>query len=271
MTLLIVIQALLLQVAAPSPSAVCGLPLTGREAEDFLRSARVVAIEDFKTVAVTRPQKVELTDGHRTCYAVFKTIDEREPRRYFSDGTSELRFSDRYQYEIAAYELNKLLGLAIVPPTVERRIDRETGSLSLRVEESITEWERLMVRDIHPPDVAKWNNQMYTILLFQQLIYDTDYQNINNLLVTPNWKIYKIDSSRAFRCHKKLSREESLERFSRHVLDSLRELSKAQLEKHLLRCLSKKQISALWVRRGLILDLADRRIAERGEKEVLFD
>jgi hypothetical protein len=68
-----------------------------------------------------------------------------------------------------------------------------------------------------------------------------------------------------------LSREESLERFSRHVLDSLRELSEGQLEDHLRRWLSKKQISALWVRRGLILDLADRRIADCGEKAVLFD
>ena len=35
--------------------------------------------------------------------------------------------------------------------------------------------------------------------------------------------------------------------------------------------LSKIQIKSLWVRRGLILDLADHRIAELGEDEVLFD
>jgi hypothetical protein len=250
---------------------VCGLPLTGRASEDFLTNARIVAVKDFETLAVTRPQKVELTDGHRTCYAVFKTIDEREPKRNFSDGTSELRFSDRYQYEIAAYQLSKLLDLDIVPPTVERRIGRHSGSLSLWVEDSITEWERLEVRDIHPRDVAEWNDQMYTIRLFQQLIYDTDYRNINNLLVTPDWKVYKIDSSRAFRCHEKLRREESLERFSRHVLESLRSLSEEQLKTHLRPWLSKKQISALWVRRNLILDLAERRIAECGEDAVLFD
>jgi hypothetical protein len=265
------ILSILLQAAVPSQAPPWGLPLEGAAAEEFLKGADIVAVRDINTLAVTRPKKVELNDGQRTCYAVFKTIDESEPRKKFANGRTELRFSDRYQYEIAAYELDKLLGLRVVPPAVERRIGREVGSLSLWVERSITEWERLKVREIHPPDLAAWNNQMYTIRLFQQLIFDTDYRNINNLLVTPDWKIFKIDSSRAFRHHKRLRREEALKRFSRPVLDSLRALSKVQLKTHLCRCLSKEQIESLWVRRGLILELAEHRIAELGEEVVLFD
>jgi hypothetical protein len=265
------ILSILLQAAAPSQALVWGLPLQGAAAEEFLKSAEIVAVREFDTMAVTRPMKVELTDGQRTCYAVFKTIDERASKKKFTDGTTELQFSDRYRYEIAAYELDKLLGLGIVPPTVERRIGREVGSLSLWVEGSMTEWERLKVRNIHPPDLAMWNHQMYTIRLFLQLTCDTDFKNTNNLLVTPDWKIYKIDSSRAFRNHKSLRREESLERFSRSVLGSLRALSKEQLKTHLCRWLSKDQISSLWVRRCLIVKLADRRIAEHGEAAVLFD
>ena len=34
---------------------------------------------------------------------------------------------DHYKNEIAAYELDKLLGLGMVPPTVERKIGREWG------------------------------------------------------------------------------------------------------------------------------------------------
>jgi hypothetical protein len=229
------ILSILLQAAAPSQALVWGLPLQGAAAEEFLKSAEIVAVREFDTMAVTRPMKVELTDGQRTCYAVFKTIDERASKKKFTDGTTELQFSDRYRYEIAAYELDKLLGLEIVPPTVERRIGREVGSLSLWVEGSMTEWERLKV---------------------------TDFKNTNNLLVTPDWKIYKIDSSRAFRNHKSLRREESLSRFSRTVLGSLGLLSKEQLKTHLCRWLSKDQISSL---------LADRRIAEHGEAAVLFD
>ena len=126
-----------------------------------------------------------------------------------------------------------LLFIAALAPAADR---------GLPVEGSITEWERLKVRDIHATDTMAWNNQMYTIRLFLQLIYDTDYQNASNLLVTPGWKIYKIDSSRAFRTHKELRNEESLGRFSRPVLESLRALTKEQLEAHLGKWLSKPQI-----------------------------
>ena len=265
------ILSILLQAVVPSQASVCGLPPHGVASEEFLKNAKILTVRDFNTMAVTRPKKVELHDGQRTCYAVFKTIDEREPRKKFANGRTELRFSDRYQYELAAYELDKLLGLGIVPPVVERRIYREVGSLSLWVEDSITEQERLKVRGIHPPDVARWNNQMYTIRLLEQLVCHTDYRNISNLLVTPVWKIYNIAFSRDFRRHKRLRREDSLVRFSRPVLDSLRALSRNQLKTHLGRWLSEEQIDSLWVRRGQILELAERRIAELGEDAALFD
>lgn len=262
---------MLLQVAEPTEPASWGLPFEGSDAEEFLKNAEIMSVRAFDTRGITRPMKVELSDGIHSCYAVLKTIDEYEPRKKFADGATELGFSDSYRYEIAAYELDKLLGLGIVPPAVERLVKGEPGALSLWVEGAITEWERLRVRDIHPPDTVAWNNQMYTVRLFLQLIYDTDFNNIANLLVTPDWKIYKIDSSRAFRTHKKLRRGEALNRFSRPVLEALRGLTKEELTTHLDPWLTKQQIQALWARRGLILELADQRIAEVGEEEALFD
>jgi hypothetical protein len=230
-----------------------------------------MSVRALKSKAVTRPQKVELSDGSLTWSAVFKTVDEFQPVKRFENGEVELKFTDSFEYEIAAYELDKMLGLGIVPPAVRRRINSEVGSLSLWVAGAMSEWERIEVYKKSPPDLAAWNEQMYTIRLFLQLIADSDYTNINNLLVTPDWKIYKIDSSRAFRTHMELRREGSLERFSRRVLASLRALDRDELETRLDPWLTKKQIEALWVRRGLILDLADRRVAERGEEAVLFD
>ena len=259
------------QAAQPEPTPAWGLPLHGEEAEHFLRTAKIISIKNFKTKAITHPKKVQLTDGEQTHFALFKIIDEVEPMKHLQGGETELQFTDSFEYEIAAYELDKLLDLGIVPPAVRRRIGTEVGSLGLWVEGAMTEWERLKVRKIHPPDMAAWNERMYTIRLFLQLIYDTDYKNINNLLVTPDWKIYKIDSSRAFRNHKELRREGSLERFSRRVLASLRALTQEDLEERLGRWLTKGQLKALWVRRNLILELADRRVAEEGEEAVLFD
>lgn len=263
--------AIALPVAGATPSPDWGLPLHGEEAENFLKTAAVLSVRPLKSKAVTRPMKVELSDGTRTFFAVFKTIDEYEPVKRFDNGEVELQFTDSFEYEIAAYELDTMLDLGIVPPAIRRRINRDVGSLSLWVEGAMTEWERLKIKEEHPPDLMAWNEQMYTIRLFLQLIADSDYTNINNLLVTPDWKIYKIDSSRAFRNHLKLRREGSLERFSRRVLASLRTLERRALDERLGPWLTRKQIEALWVRRGLILELADRRVAEQGEDAVLFD
>jgi len=263
--------AIALPVAGATPTPNWGLPLHGEEAENFLKTAAVLSVRPLKSKAVTRPMKVELSDGTRTFSAVFKTIDEYEPVKRFDNGEVELQFTDSFEYEIAASELDTMLDLGIVPPTIRRRINRDVGSLSLWVEGAMTEWERLKIKEEHPPDLMAWNEQMYTIRLFLQLIADSDYTNINNLLVTPDWKIYKIDSSRAFRNHLKLRREGSLERFSRRVLASLRTLERRALDERLGPWLTRKQIEALWVRRGLILELADRRVAEQGEDAVLFD
>ncbi|MEJ2580180.1 MAG: hypothetical protein P8127_00860 [Acidobacteriota bacterium] len=88
---------------------------------------------------------------------------------------------------------------------------------------------------------------MFSVRLFQQLVYDADCGNTNNRSVTPDWKIYKIDSSSAFHIHRHLHREASLTRFSRCVLGSLRRLSKEQLKEHLRPWLSRDQVEALWV------------------------
>ena len=54
-----------------------------RRQKHFLHTAEIVSIKSFKTKAVTRPMKVELSDGEQTHYALFKTIDDFEPLKHF--------------------------------------------------------------------------------------------------------------------------------------------------------------------------------------------
>ena len=51
-----------------------GLPMTGGEAEAFLRDARIVRMKPIG-VGITKPMKVTLTDGERTHHAVWKSIN----------------------------------------------------------------------------------------------------------------------------------------------------------------------------------------------------
>ena len=111
---------------------------------------------------------------------------------------------------------------------------------------------------------------MYTIRLFKQLTYDTDYNNVSNLLVDPDFRIYAIDFSRAFRLYNSLRKEESLGRFSRTVIDQLRNLDKETLLEKLGPWLTKGQIKSLLKRRDQILELVEERIAERVEAAVMY-
>lgn len=235
--------------------------------EAFLRTASVT---DRETVplGITRPQRLTLSNGTVTRRALWKTLDEAVPVQEFRHGRPELRFKDSYKHEIAAYELNKLLGLSMVPATVERRLGRQKGCLQLWLESCITEAERLK-RGSHPPDTARWNRQMYKVRLFHQLIDDSDASNVSNLLVDSDFNLYIIDSSRAFRYHHELSDPSSLQRFSRALLERLEALTPQLLKNHLGRWLTREQINALLARRDLILALAAQRVEDEGPR-VLY-
>ncbi len=252
-------------------SEVIGLPLTGSEAVEFLRTAKVVGKpREFDALAITDPLEVTLTDGSRTLRAIFKDEDTYHMRFAFADGRRLTKVKDSYRHEIAAYELDLLLGLGIVPPCVERRIHGRCGSLCLWVENAITESERIK-KGIQPPDAADWNNQMFTIRFFLQLVWDPDFNNYRNLLVDADFKIYKIDSSMTFRTDTSLRKEAGLTRFSRRALGNLRALERGEVEARLGPWLRDAEIEALWARRARLLEIADQQIAARGEEAVLYD
>jgi hypothetical protein len=196
--------------------------------------------------------------------ALFKTVHEYHPVARIGGGRELIGLCDDYRHEIAAYELDKLLGLGIVPPCVERTIRGDAGALCLWVESAMTETRRKRELGLEPPDAVAWSNQMCLVRLFLQLVWDADADNISNILVDGDWRVYKIDSSRAFRHDPHLRDPASLYRFSRCALDALRALSREQLELTMAPWLDDKQIAGLWARRSAVLAVAERRIQERG-------
>jgi hypothetical protein len=246
-----------------------GLPLKGEAAEAFLRTAEVIRKRGIGT-GITHPEQYTLSDGVRTHKAVWKTIDE------FKRGITSLEgggvivdFADSYRHEIAAYELDKVLGTGLVPPTVERKFGHTTGSLQMWVEGATTEADRKQ-KKIAPSDPEAWNEQMHKVRLLHQLMDNTDYRNIRNVLSDPSFRLYAVDFSRAFTIYADLRSERELVRFSRSVLEALRALDRATLEAKLGRWLGGPQIEGLLKRRDKILALAAKSVAERGEPVVLY-
>ncbi len=238
-----------------------GLPLKGEAAEAFLKAAEVIRKRAIGT-GITHPEQYTLSDGVRTHRAVWKTIDEfKRGITGLEGGGVIVDFADSYKHEIAAYELDKVLGTGLVPPTVERRFGHTKGSLQLWVEGATTEADRKRKRSA-PPDPQAWNEQMHKVRLLHQLVDDTDYRNIRNVLSDPSFRLYAVDFSRGFTIYVDLRSEKELVRFSRSVIEALKGLDRPTLDAKLGRWIGGPQIEGLLKRRDKILALAARSVAE---------
>ena len=251
-------------VAGRAPQQV----IQGPQVEDFLRQAKIVGMKDIGK-GVTIPRKATLDLNGTTGYAVFKTIDEKPEHPVNPGGDLEPEFQDSWRTEVAAYEMDKLIGLGMVPATVERTYENTPGSLQFWIDSKMDEATRVKQK-IQPPDKAAWDNQVANLHLWDNLIYNTDRQ-ASNLLITEDWKLRAIDHSRTFRPFAQLRDAKSLTRFSRTLLAKLNTLTEPMLKEHLGKYLTQFQIGGLLKRRDAIEALAKKLVAQKGEAAVLFD
>jgi len=243
------------------------------EIEAFLSEAEIVEISIFET-GVTHPRKaVLLGDGFRA-HAMFKDEDERKQkhtdringRNYFS-----LDWRDWHGYDVAAYELDRLLGLDRVPPAVPRSIAHDSGTIKIWLEETVTEFERSRELHIPPPDRKRWNQQLLMMQVFDNLVANRD-SNLGNRLIDSNWRLWLIDCSRCFGKTKTMYYPlENIRQCERGFWHGLENLDATNATAHLSPHLDKGEIRALLTRRDIIVRHFQKLIAERGEAMVLFE
>jgi hypothetical protein len=242
--------------------------LSDAEMEQFLLTAKVVRTRNVST-GITGTQRITLADGKLTHDASRQTVDIYKPSFQTAAGT-ELNFRDSYKYNIAAYRVDRMVGLGIIPVSVERTVGGKTGAVTWWVDDvKMTDKERYQ-KKIEPPDPDDWNDQIYQVRVFNELVYNTD-PNLGNLLITNDWKLRMIDFSRAFRVYHELRQPKNLEncRLDRRVYDGLRGLNEEALTRRLDRVLRAAERQALLSRRDRILTHFDQQIAARGERAVL--
>jgi hypothetical protein len=196
-------------------------------------------------------------------------VDEHAYEKRFVDGTVELNFVDSYHFNIAGSELALMLGLGdIVPPYVERRWNGQTGSLSWWVPWKWDEVTRQR-QGLRPPDVDAWNKQTYKIRVFDALIYDSDV-NLTNVVITEDWKLWRIDFTRAFRPYTSLLDPTDLVMCDRQLLQKLKELNFDAVYERIRPHLNKGHVKALLARRNKIVETFQKLIAQKGEGAVLY-
>lgn len=245
-----------------------GHALSPAEQENFLLKAKVIRSHTL-SVGVTRSIRATLSDGKLTHDAHIQHVDESEPAFELAAGY-ELNFRDSYKFNIAAYRLDRMLGLGMIPAAVERKIGGKPAALSWWIDDVMMTEKTRYLKKIEPPDSDAWNQQIYRVRVFDQLIYNTD-RNLGNIVITSHWKMWMIDHTRAFRLHKKLSKPRHLIKCDRQLLEALRNLDAEECRQKLRRILKKSEITALLARRDLIVSYFDQQAAEQGEDAVLFD
>ena len=235
---------------------------------EFLRTATIVSLEDLGE-GTTHPKKVLLERDGVRAHAIFRDVDvERQVTQVVGKGR-ETFFRDSYILECAAYQLSRILGLDSVPPVVPRSIEGKPGSLQIWLEAGMTENKR-RERKIDPPDVVAYGRQMQTIHLFDALVYNTD-RNLGNYLIDPEWKIWMIDHTRAFRRQQTLQEPVEFNRCDRALLARLRALDVEATRRQLAPFLRNFEIEALVKRRVKLLQFIDKLLELQGEASTLFD
>ena len=241
--------------------------LSKDQIKQFLLTAKVVHSK-VANKGVTNTWRLTLSDGTLTHDASFQSIDKHKSSEQIG-GHTELNFVDSYKYNIAAYQLAELLGFDdTVPVYVERKWGGKVGSLSWWLPAKMDEGERLK-RHVPIPDPDSWNERMYRIRVFDQLVYDTD-DNLTNVLITEDWRIWRIDFTRAFRLFRDLQTPKDLMRCDRQLLSKLKTLDGNELAVKTKGFLTKPEVEAVMARRDKIVAYFQKLIAEKGEDVVLY-
>ena len=243
--------------ASPAPQ------LSDTEIEKFLTDARIVRTRNVGK-GVTNSLRATLSDGTLTHDAHIQIVDESKTTGPSARGT-ELNFRDSWMFNVAAYRIDRLIGLKLVPPSVDRKHGLKGAAFTWWVDDVMMDEGERLKKDIQPPSPQLWNESMQLIRLFDQLIYNVD-RNMGNLVITKDWRVWAIDHTRAFRLHRTLAKPANVTRCDRTVLEGLKKLDKQTLQDSIGKYLTNWERDALLSRRDEIVKLI-----EKSGDSALFD
>jgi hypothetical protein len=267
----LVVAALVVCAAANSPVAQ-EVRLTPDQQRDFLLKAKIV---DSRPIGrgITGSLRLTLSDGTVTHDASFQSIDDRTSvaaRQRMEKRAGELNFVDSYMYNLAAYQIARLLGVDdMMPVTVERRWQGKTGSLTWWVDDVLMDEAGREQSPVQPPQPIDFHRRRLKMSVFAELVGDVD-RNKGNILYTKDWQVVMIDFTRAFRLHRDLRYQQSLVSIERGLWQRLQALTRDRLREATDRYLTLEETSGVMFRHARLVEHYTRLINERGESTVLY-
>jgi hypothetical protein len=226
--------------------------------EKALRECRVVSIKKDEP-GRTSPWSITFAEGCAVKRALFRYVDRPRPQP----------MADSYKYDIAAYELTKLLGVGMIPPVVEREIEGRKGTVQVFLENCIREKDRRR-KKLEPPNPKTFSSSLEEVKVLENLTYD-ECQDADDLYVhRDDWRVCRVDFSEAFAPTPELLPGCEITACSRKLYEGLLKLDEETVESALSRYLSVEEIGALLTRKDLIIARIKALIGEKGEDAVLY-
>lgn len=226
----------------------------GREAaiEAHLKAARVTRIEDIGT-GVTRPRRAWLDPAEPVASMTWKVLPPGRPHGYW----------ESYKSEVAAYQLDLLLALQMVPPVVEREIDGQVGAAVMWIDGV----ESVKQKGGKVPDGPQWGRAIRRMQMFDNLVGNPD-RNAGNILLGAPGELILIDHSRAFVGDRRLPFP--FERVDAALWARVTAVTREELAARLEPWIDDGAVDAVLERRALMVETVDKLVAERGRGAVII-
>jgi hypothetical protein len=239
--------------------------------EELLKTADIVNAEEVGE-GVTKPWRLFLKKGEEELSGCWK--NSKGVKKGYLEG---------WQYEIAAYQMDKLLELNMIPPTVEREFDGKKGSFQLWI---VSEFSLLDVMEQgiplpdKNPEATIFRNGKYLTRAFDSLIGNED-RTQQNILYTNDWRTILIDHSRSFRSKKKYCKRllygkrgmreaQPFRQLPRSFVEKVKALDFDSIKNAVGPYLTDDEINAVLARKKLLLAEIEEMIEEMGEDMVLY-
>jgi hypothetical protein len=230
------------------------------EFEEFLRTAEIERTSGT-AVGVMAPRHAHFKPGGLAAGAAVKPIP---PGR--RDG-----FFESYKSEIAAYKLDRMLDLNMVPPTVERPYQGRFASAQLWVE-NVVMLSDVRKRGLKDPNPVRWNQNLHRAMVLDDLVGNID-PNEGNWLFDPLWNFFKIDCSRCFTDTAKMAHDvkKVIKRIDRPFFERLKALNRDEVRKEIGELLTENNaLPALFRRRdSIVRDFED--LARQSSEAEVFE
>ncbi len=250
---------------------VAGAPLPFQEHGEllaFLREAKIVANEKIP-IGITGPRRLTLELGGVNVSAAFRNVDEAHSRIRLPDGSYFQKLRDFCGYEVAAYEISRMLDMHTVPPAVHRTVGRDAGTVQIWVEDTMMEEERVE-QGLRSPNPQRWGQQVQEMLIFDQLVGNVD-RNPGNMLIDADWTVWLIDHTRAFQQGDELKNVARLRMVRRSFWEQLQALDKDTVAEMTKVILESRHINDMFERRDQLVAHLQGLIDQRGEGAVIYE